>query len=80
MFKVGQDVVFVTDKGCFHTVLKVNEVYKIRHIAEDGWIAVDGDLVFEYQPAHFRPLDDGFADRVLSEICELIEQEQLIET
>lgn len=77
MFKKGQKVVFVTDENCAKPNPIIGNIYTIEYVCDDGWVAVYGFL-WEYASFHFRPLDEDFADRILSEIKEQIEKEEFV--
>lgn len=80
MFKKGQRVVFVTDEGCDNSrelTPIIGNIYTIEYVCHDGWVAIHG-FYMEYESLHFRPLNDDFAERILSEIKEQIENEELV--
>lgn len=82
MFRIGQKVVCVNSEGA--PTLKKNEIYTV--LAEHPYrrdaillkeaMASIGNLGFYNW--RFRPLDESFADEVLKNIAEQIEEENLV--
>lgn len=87
MFKVGQKIVCINDSNLPMQTLVLNEIYTIESFKDNGGLllkdAYNGakfgaPYFYGYRPDRFRPLDESFAEALLSEIAEEIEQEELI--
>lgn len=83
MFKVGQKVVCIDNSDMRSGAIKnsdliLNEVYTITNIIYSGRGCNISEVFGQFLCSRFRPLDETFAEEVLENIKQQIEEEELI--
>lgn len=83
-FRTGQKVICIETPtpcicGCGSIgKVKKNDIVRIKVIHDDGHLEFFEDDTMSYEPEIFRPLDESYAENILSGILEKVESEELV--